>query len=293
MGLLLSAAWGGSVLLQGAVDREMAHFREQPEMLWIPSGKALRTLSLGNQTLLADIYWTRVVQYHGSRLRDHKTDFSLLGPLLEITTTLDPQLMVAYTFGAIFLSAPQPRGAGDPQKAIALLQRGIAANPDEWRLWHHLGFIYYWDLQDYQKAAAAYREGAKNPKARPWMKVMAAVILEKGGSRDTSLFLWTEILNGTDDPTIRKNAKGHIDGLRAQNDMDEISRRAGLFRDRTGRWPATLGELVSSGLLGGTPVDPTGIPYRLQPEGRVSLDPNSAVQLDYDRSPTPGKFELP
>jgi len=291
--LLLAGAWGSSVLVQVAVDREMAPYRDQPETLWIPSGKALKTLSLGHYSLLADIYWTRVVQYYGSRLRDHKTDFSLLAPLLDITVTLDPQLMVAYNFGAVFLAAPPPRGAGDPRKAIELLQRGIAANPDEWRLWHHLGFIYYWDLQDYQKAAESYQQGARNPKARPWMKVMAAVILEKGGSRDTSLFLWTEILNGTDDPTIRKNAQGHITGLRAQNDMDEIAKRARLFRNQTGRWPASVNELVSSGLLPGIPIDPAGFPYRLEPEGQVSLDPKSTVQLDYDRSPTPEKFELP
>ena len=169
LGLLL-AAWGASALVQMSVDREMARYRESPEILWISSGKVLRTLSLGHQSLLADVYWTRTVQYYGSRLRDHKTDFSLLGPLLDITVTLDPQLTVAYYFGSIFLSEKPPRGAGDPKHAIALLQHGIVANPDEWRLWHHLGFLYYWELRDYVRAAAAYQAGAKNPKARDWMR---------------------------------------------------------------------------------------------------------------------------
>ncbi|MBI3933668.1 MAG: tetratricopeptide repeat protein [Acidobacteria bacterium] len=293
MALLLLAAWSASALVQVRVDRELAPYRESPEMLWIPSGKVIRALSLGHQSLLANIYWTRVVQYYGSRVRDRKTDFSLLGPLLDITVALDPQLTVAYYFGSIFLSERPPRGLGDPKRAITLLQRGIVANPDEWRLWHHLGFLYYWELQDYPRASAAYLEGAKNPKARDWMKVMAAAIAEKGGSRETSLFLWSRIYDSTEDPAIRKNAAGHIDGLRAQLVMEEIEKRAQQFRDRNGRWPASIAEMVSQGLLTGVPVDPAGFPYQLQTDGKVALHPSSTVQLDYDRAPSPPKPATP
>ena len=285
--LLLIAAWVASAGVQVAIDRELASYRDTPETLWIPSGKALRALSLGHNGLMADIYWTRSVQYYGSRLRDHKTDFSLLAPLLDITVTLDPQLTLAYYFGAFFLSARSPRGAGQPQKAIALLHRGIEANPDEWRMWHHIGFIYYWELQDYPKAAAAYLEGSKHPKALPWMKVLAAAILQKGGNRETSRFLWTEIYNSSDDPTIRKNAIQHLQGLRALDDIVELERRARRFREQTGRWPASFQEMVDLGILPGIPLDPNGMNYRLRPEGKVGLLPDSPIQLDSGPPPPP------
>lgn len=293
MVLLLSTAWGVSALVQVRVDREMVPYRESPETLWVSSGKVVRALSLGQQALLADIYWTRVVQYYGSRRRDHKTDFGLLGPLLNITVTLDPKLLVAYYFGAVFLSEKPPRGAGEPEKAIELLQRGIVANPDEWRLWHHLGFIYYWDLQDYKKAAAAYEEGAKNTKALDWMKAMAAAITEKGGSRETSLFLWERVYDSTEDPTIRANAERHIEGLRAKLDMEHIHELAQQFRKKAGRWPRTFAEMRSQGLLRGTPVDPRGFPYQLHPDGTVTLNPTSSVELEFDRAPAPPKPAAP
>ena len=291
--LLLLTAWGASALVQVQVDREIAAYRESPEMLWISSGKAIRTLSLGHHALLADIYWTRVVQYYGSRRRDHKTDFSLLGPLLDITVTLDPRLTVAYYFGSIFLSERSPRGAGDPHKAIELLRRGIVTNPDEWRLWHHLGFLYYWELQDYEQAARAYEEGAKNPNARDWMRVMAAAITEKGGNRETSLFLWSQLYQSTEDPTIRDNAARHIDGLRAQLDMGKLEELAQQFQEQTGRWPASISEMISRGLLAGVPADPAGFPYRLQSDGTFQLDPASTVELDYDRAPAPPQPTAP
>ena len=92
-------------------------------------------------------------------------NFDLLWPLLDVTTTLDPHLMPAYRFGAIFLSEPGEVGAGRPDLAIELVKRGIAANPSEWRLDTDLGFLYYWRVKDYQNAAAAYLQASKNPEA--------------------------------------------------------------------------------------------------------------------------------
>lgn len=283
--VLLGTAAAALVPLQQSLDRTRSSYQEAPDLLWIPSGKVLRTISLGQNGLLADLYWTRVVQYYGRRLHERKAAYPLLAPLLDITVTLDPYLLVAYKFGAIFLSAPAPYGAGQPGKAVELLRRGIEANPEEWRLWHDLGFVYYWELQDYPSAAAAYLEGSKNPQAGPWMKVMAAVIAQKGGNRETSRFLWTEIYQSTEDAMIRQNARMHLHTLRALDDRDELEKRTAAFREQTGRWPESFAEMISQGLLQGVPVDPEGYPYQLQPDGKVTLHPQSGVKLDYGPSP--------
>jgi len=283
--LLLAGCLAGSAGLQMAIDARTPSERDSPEILWIPSGKILKQLSLGHEGLLADMYWTRAVQYYGGRIRDRKTDFSMLGPLLDITTDLDPDLVIAYKFGAIFLSAPKPRGAGQPHEAVRLVQKGIRAHPDEWRLWNDLGFIYYWNLEDYDAAADAFLEGSKNPKAAPWMKVMAAVILEKGGNLETSRFLWTEIYRSSEDPTIRKNAREHLQTLQALDDIEELEKRVRLFHDRMGRWPQSFSEMVAQGLLNGIPTDPLGFAYQIQPEGKVGLHPKSKVRLDDNGAP--------
>ena len=61
--------------------------------------------------------------------------FDLLWPLLDVATTLDPHLIVAYRFGAIFLSEPEA-GANRTDLAIELVKRGIAANPERMALRH-------------------------------------------------------------------------------------------------------------------------------------------------------------
>ena len=86
------------------------------EVLFMSSPKVLKRASLGYDGLLADIYWTRAVQYFGGRHYDDAQSYDLLFPLLQITTQLDPQLVVAYQFGASFLAPPPPNGAGQPER---------------------------------------------------------------------------------------------------------------------------------------------------------------------------------
>ena len=187
--VILIASFLALVPLQRALDRQLTAQRRLEELLYLPSGKILRRLALGHEGLLANIYWTRVVQYFGRKKLDHSARFDLLGHLLQITTELDPQLVIAYRFGAIFLAEKSPAGAGQPQAALHLLRRGIVANPNYWRLWQDVGFIYYWDLKDYASAARAFQTGSERPGAHLWMRVLAATVAAEGGKTGTSRLL--------------------------------------------------------------------------------------------------------
>src|ERR1700678_950928 len=99
------------------------------EVLFLSSPKGIKSASLGYDGLMACIYWTRAVQYFGYRHYYDATSYALLAPLLEITTYLDPNLAVAYGFGSSFLSPKPPFGAGQPERAIELMEYGIQNNP--------------------------------------------------------------------------------------------------------------------------------------------------------------------
>ncbi|PYT60585.1 MAG: hypothetical protein DMG46_07360, partial [Acidobacteria bacterium] len=174
--LVVPLGFEGIWLLQHRIDTQRASISEERDEVLLRSPRLVKAMGLEYAPLLADIYWTRVVQYYGNKHLRGQANLELLWPLLDITTTLDPNLVIAYRFGAMFLSPPAPGGAGRPDLAVQLIQRGIQANPDYWRLYEDLGFVYYFDLKDYQKASAAFLEGSKNPKALVWMKIMAAKV---------------------------------------------------------------------------------------------------------------------
>src|SRR5437588_11692720 len=141
--IVLAATFTGSVLALQQVENSRGEQATLEEVLYIPSARVLKRASLGYSGLLADIYWTRAVQYFGQKHHEEALRYDLLYPLLDITTDLDPHLIVAYEFGSVFLSQKPPEGAGQPDKAVALVEKGIRVNPDYWRLYFTLGCIHY------------------------------------------------------------------------------------------------------------------------------------------------------
>ncbi len=271
--------------LQARIDADTRFMTRDKEELLLRSGWLLKNLSLGYQPLLADVYWTRVVQYYGRRARKPGATYEELWPLLDITTTLDPKLMIAYRFGAIFLSENPPVGPGRADLAVDLVKRGIAENPDEWRLYQDLGFLYSIHLKDYQKAAEAYLEGSKNPHAQIWMKVMAARVAETGNSLETSRLIWIEVYANTKDELVRRRATQHIQSLDAALGLKRLNESSEEYWRKFGRFPASMQELRDAGLVGGTLQDPAGYPYVMGPNGVPQLDPKSPIALDPDQGP--------
>ncbi|HYH00439.1 MAG TPA: tetratricopeptide repeat protein [Terriglobales bacterium] len=268
-GTMLLLCISGAAFLLAPLDRVRARTTEE-EALYIPSAAVLKKASLGYTGLMADIYWTRAVQYYGRRHVDGMATYPLLYQLLDISTTLDPQLLVAYQFGSIFLSQKSPSGAGQPDKAAQLVERGIAANPSDWTLYYNLGFIYY-DMGAYREASEVFLRGSQVPNANPALHVLAATTAEKGGNPETARLLWTKIYETSSAESVRKNALQHLIALKIDEEVPTLERLVRKFRESTGRTPSNFEEMVAAGWLTDVPVDPTGQIYRLLPDGRVEL----------------------
>jgi tetratricopeptide (TPR) repeat protein len=267
--LLLAVCGLGSILLLRKVDeaRPDATLRE---VLYVSSPTLLKRASLGYTGLLANIYWTRAVQYYGEKHHGGATRYDLLWPLLNITTQLDPRLVPAYLFGGTFLSEKPPHGAGDPGRAIQLVKFGIRNNPDDWHLYYDLGFIYY-DLKDYRSASDAFERGSRVPNAHPFLKILAARMAEHGGDLETARMLWSATYQTTKDKDIRANAAAHLRAVQADMDVIALERVVEVYRQKHGRFPASFAEMNTAGLLRGTPRDPLGNAYKLTLDGHVLL----------------------
>jgi tetratricopeptide (TPR) repeat protein len=266
--LVLSLAASSIVLHRADQLRPQATL---DEVLFLNSPKVIKRASLGYDGLLACIYWTRAVQYFGSRFRYSAPSYQLLAPLLEITTQLDPHLVVAYEFGSSFLVSKPPYGAGETDRAIDLINYGIKNNPDNWRLYYDLGFVYYMDLKDYKNAADAFERGSRVPNAHPFVQVLAAQMAQHAGEYQTSRMLWSATYQTSHDKLIKASALEHLRALRVDEDVTHLQEGVTHFGERTGRLPASMAELLAAMGLDRVPADPEGHPYKLTPEGRVEV----------------------
>jgi len=245
-------------------------------------GKRLKGFALGSEGLLADWYWMRSLQYVGDKLA--KTDLEyinvenltilkprLLYPMLDNATDLDPQMMAAYTYGAMVLPAI------DPKQAIALTEKAIANNPESWRMYQYLGYI-HWRLKDFENAAEVYGKGSQIAGAPQFMRMMAANMRTKGGSREIARAMYQQMYDEAQDQQTRGNAEFRLNEIDSLNERDAINGVLRKLAETSGRCPGSLKELVphlrqvklpnerdfrvdGSGNL----VDPSGVPYLLVP----------------------------
>jgi tetratricopeptide (TPR) repeat protein len=262
-GLALTAA--AAVL--HARDARYALPEPAARLLYLQSGKTADRLFLNLDALGADLYWIRAIQHYGrdrrALLRPNR--FELLQPLLDLTTTLDPHFNLAYRFGAIFLSVEPPNGPGRPDQAIALLEKGLAANPKRWQYAHDIGFIHYWYTGDYTAASQWFTRAADIPGAPEWLRPLAATSLLVGGDRQGARQLLTEMLS-VDQEYIRHDAERGLAQLQALDAIDDLTALVDQYAARTGHPPRDWRDLIAAGLLPGIPLEQTSRqPYAYDP----------------------------
>lgn len=257
------------------------------EQLYVNAETAKR-ISVGFNGLMSDWYWMRSLQYVGRKIMYSHTktpldnlsslNLKLLAPLLETSSSLDPQFLAPYEYSAMVLPAI------DEAAAIRIMKKGIAANPQAWQLYHYLGFT-YWQRRDFKAASETYGEGAALPGAPRWMEAMKAQLAVQGGSRNTALAIYQRMYQESDDPSLKEMARRRILQIQSLDERDVIRRVLSEHSARAQRCAASWLE-VSDALrkarlrldASGAPLDPTDLPYQLNKTAcEVELDPRSQV----------------
>lgn len=293
--LIVVLGFAAVVSLSSSMDQNRANADDpaSEQQLYL-SGTTARRVTPGFNALAADWYWLRTLQYVGNKVLAHKgqiqlddlraLDLRLLYPMLDVATTLDPQFMAPYEYGAVVLPAV------DEEKAIKLIEKGMAANPAAWRLNQHLGYI-YWKRGDYPRAAATYEAGSRLPGAPQWMKAMSVRMASEGSDPSTAREIYFRLLEETTDPRIKRMASERIVQLDSLDEREAIQKVLDGFRARTNRcirnWPEVGGDLAAARTRSGArlrinaeavPLDPLGKPYDVDPARCVvMLDEQSTV----------------
>lgn len=277
------------VLLAAVVGLQALQERRPPlglpagvsgNVLYVRSPEFMKRAALSFDALAADLYWIRTVQHYGrTKLStDAHKQYDLLYPLLDLTTSLDPAFDLAYRFGAVFLAEPYPSGAGRSDQAIALLQKGLRARPENWELAQDVGFVYYWWIRDYAMAAQWFNRAGDIAGSPNWLKPLAAVTLAQGGNRESSRKLWTELANNSEADWLRDQARFRLTQLDAMDEIALLERAIDGYRTRTGSLPRSWADLVAAGVLRAAPVDPADHVLLLDPAtGKVMLEPRSPL----------------
>ena len=285
--VFVTVCLGAGATLQRAREARYGAPPIEEDSLYITSGRALRFMTAGYNALAADLYWIRTIQYYGNTKLKTKaegttptaqTDYRLLYPLLDLTTTLDPRFNIAYRFGSIFLAEAYPGGPGRPDLAIALLEKGVRERPDKWEYMQDIGFVHYWWTHDFQAAATWFLRAADVPGAPWFLRSLAATTLAEGGDRRSSRLMWQAIRESAEIDWLKNEAERRLLQLLALDQIDALQPLVDQFTQTNGAPPADWTPLVRAGRLPGVPLDPSrAAPYEIDASGRVGVSRRSPL----------------
>lgn len=282
--LALAGVATGLALAAGVLHARDTTYQVSPSterLLYLRSGRAADRLMLSFDAVAADVYWIRAIQHYGRDAKSTRTAdrFTLLQPLLDLTTTLDPYFNIAYRFGAVFLAFDPPDGPGRPDQAIALLEKGLKHNPDRWQYAMDVGYIHYWYTRDVMQASRWFGRAAAMPHAPEWLRPLPAMMLVQGGDRMAARWMLKELAN-SEEAYLRRAAERSIAYINALDGMDTLEGLIEEYHTSHHVYPTGWSDLVRARMLTGVPLDhgKTGVPFVYDSVShRVTLSPDSSL----------------
>lgn len=262
LGILIAAHVAVSLELQSI----RAGLIRQAEVMAPLPAPALRLMALDYRNLVADWLFSRTLSFHGGKLtRNEPIDdetYRVIYRRLDVASELDPYFVDPYFFGQSVLTW----GAGMPQEANRLLDRGRRYRPDDWIIPFFMGFNAFYFLHDNAQAAGYLMEASRLPGGPPFAALLAARLASRSGGTDTSIAFLQQLAAQTEDPATRRLIQRRLDAVKGIWLLEQAVER---YRARFGVAPNTVSDLVARGILARLPTDPYGGSFYLDSNGKV------------------------
>jgi tetratricopeptide (TPR) repeat protein len=181
---------------------------------------------------------------------------------LDVITTLDPLFVRVYEAGGIALVTL----VSLPEESNRLLEKGIRYNPEVWDLPFYLGFNYYFDLHDDQKAAEYIAEAARLPGAPDFLAGFAVRLYASARTPQDAIDFLAQMYTKTEDETVKRVLERRLKEVVVERDLQLLEEAIRRYREGNKRPPQHLDDLVGPGLLRTLPREPFGGQYLYDPQ---------------------------
>jgi len=287
--VILLALFGLSIWLNVLLTRQKAAAGTvRAELLVLPRGEVVQHLTLGFNQILADILWLKVVQVLGEP-EVRASDYEWLSHALDVITTVDPQFVSAYDIGGTALAEL----AGRVDWSNALLEKGIAANPQVWRLPFQMGFNAFFHQHEYIRAAEYMALAARLPGRPAYVPELAARLYVEGKQPATALQFLDVMAAQTADPAILAVLNRRRGEVIIEGDLDALDRAVERYTKQHGHPPASLQELVRNRLIPSLPAEPFGGTYSYDPDRQRMISSTHPQRMHLHRAPDATLARLP
>lgn len=218
-------------------------------IIYIPSGKYLKYATFGYSSMVADLVYIWAIQYYSDYTIAERYDH--LDHIFSIIAELDPRYLDPYEMGAIIAVYE----ARDPYLAFKVLDRGLENNPEQWIFPYQAGHYAALTLKDYDLAQEYYKKTMAIEGAPAISKRLYADAAFKDTNYETAWQNWLEVYRTAEDERIKKIASNHLYQVKSSMDIAKLEDAIEEYRQKFGRFPDNLTQLVSAGILESVPKD--------------------------------------
>lgn len=257
---LLASAAGIEMQMRG-IPREDPLGRQ---LLYMPTATYLKLISIGNEGLLADWLFIWSIQYYTQFNANERMLY--LDKMFDLITDLDPLYVDPYRIGAIIMLIEAEREPSERRKSVlALLDKGIAAIPDDYFLAEEAAWKCRIFFQDNELAAHYARIASERPNAPHWTKRFYGHLKSESWSLDESIAYWEDVFEGAQTDYQRMVSLNHLYDLKTKRDRQILDPLLKQYAARSGSCPESWQPLIEAGLLRAVPLDPAGNEYGIDP----------------------------
>lgn len=263
----------GLLLYMVLITPFTSYMRNKPieeKLGFVPSIKLIKPLSVDQKELVGASLVMKALMYFGGtvgkaqegRVITEPMDLPGLSRLLHGAVQLDPYNMDAYYFAQGFLTWD----AGQFKVANDLLEYGMKYRSWDWYLPFFAGFNHAFFLKDFGKAAEYYRRAGELSNNSLFIS-LAGRYLHEAGRTDLAIAYLGGMERNEKDPALKQQYKTRLTAFLEVRRIEQARER---FQERFGKLPASVEQLVQSGLLQPAPTDPYGGRFYFEPDGKVA-----------------------
>lgn len=264
--ILVCSLVAAHLWLYSQVYASKSRLDQQVQVRYVLPASFTHISSLDFKGITADFQFLQANFFIGEKIERSDTvtleDWAYFKRIILAVTDLDPYFFDPYYIAGGLLAW----GPHLYEDAIDILKKGMKYRPNDRRLPLTIGFYYFYFLNDSQNGAEYMAKAARIPGAPPYYATLAARLSYYAGEHEASVLLLKEMLDNTRDERIRQK---YAKRLQALEDAIILERAVSRYRKLHGDRPATLHELVVSGIVDELPYEPYGGEWYLMEGGRV------------------------
>ncbi len=256
------------VVLRTLTPPEKTSAGQPHEPPLLPRASLLRIAGRAFLPLVADYYWLAAIQATGKA--NTEAEYRDVADYAQLITDLDPDFAYVYQFAGVVVPFNRGRETWmNTRESTAILEKGVARFPKAPFLRTLLAYNLSVFHKEYARAAQMLQEAALLPGAPGYLPLLATRLYAQAGAFEAASAFANQFAASAEDPGTRAAFQRRTKEIELERILQTLDGKVAAFRERTGRLPEGLKELVSSGDLAAIPDDPLEGEIYLGTDGRT------------------------